>query len=129
MRRCIALLLLVVFGTLSLVPNMDGRELLPLGALVEHYQHHVNDHGERNLSFTDFLIDHYAVAPTQQKETSEHSNLPLHVKITVACASLPGIPSFSLPPVPVSAAISRSTYVPPTPPSDCLRCPEHPPRG
>ncbi len=58
-----------------LMPGSGIAELQHLGLVVEHYQHHVVDHGETSLSFFEFLVDHFA-APTHHD--AHHSQLPFH---------------------------------------------------
>lgn len=58
-----------------MLPRLDAHEIMRVGALVEHYQHHVTDHADRHLSFFEFLIDHYA---SGADEDPEHETLPLH---------------------------------------------------
>ena len=56
--KFLTLIFVVVFGVLSLAPNMQGAQLFKLSEVVEHYQAH--QHSEEMFSsFLDFIVDHY----------------------------------------------------------------------
>ncbi|CAN5454219.1 hypothetical protein BH10BAC6_BH10BAC6_12690 [soil metagenome] len=75
MQRLVSIFLAILLSFSSLVPGMDAREIAKISALVDHYRHHIQDHGETDLTFTDFLIQHYG-QPGSNQDT-EHSELPL----------------------------------------------------
>jgi hypothetical protein len=58
-----------------MLPRLDAHELMRLGAVVEHFHHHVEEHGEKQLSFMEFLVDHFSANSTPDPE---HDSLPLH---------------------------------------------------
>lgn len=75
MQRLVSIFLVILLSCSSLVPGMDAREVAKISALVDHYRHHVQDHGETGLSFVDFLVLHYGQPGADQDH--EHSELPL----------------------------------------------------
>jgi hypothetical protein len=74
MRSAITALLLPLFFVTSLVTGFNTAELRDLGRLAEHYRHHVETHGERDLSVLEFLVDHFGGSAERD---DEHRTLPL----------------------------------------------------
>ncbi len=74
MRSAVTTLLLPLLFVTSLVAGFNTRELRNIGGLVHHYRHHVEAHGERDLTFWDFLADHFSGGA---KRDDEHRDLPL----------------------------------------------------
>ncbi len=58
----------------TVVAGFDTSALGSLAEVVEHYQHHVDDHGETNLSVLEFLVSHFS---TSAQPDDEHDSLPL----------------------------------------------------
>ena len=56
--RLTVLLFTLLFGILSLAPNMQGGQFFKISELVEHYEHH-QDSGDTFRSFLSFVGDHY----------------------------------------------------------------------
>jgi len=75
MQRLVSIFLAFLLSFTSFVPGMDAQELAKISALVHHYRHHVQDHGQTDLSFVDFLVLHYGQPGADQD--NEHSELPL----------------------------------------------------
>jgi hypothetical protein len=75
MQRLVSIFLVLLLSCTSIVPGMDAREVAKISALVDHYRHHVQEHGQTDLSFIDFLVLHYARPGADQED--DHSDLPL----------------------------------------------------
>ena len=75
MRHFISILLLPLVFTSTVIAGFDVHELEKLGNVVLHYQHHVSDHGETNLSFVEYLVDHFSASSSH--EDQDHRGLPL----------------------------------------------------
>lgn len=75
MQRLVSTFLAFLLLSTSIVPGMDARELAKISALADHYRHHVQEHGQTDLSFLDFLILHYGHSNADQDD--DHSGLPL----------------------------------------------------
>lgn len=58
----------------TVVAGFDMSALQSATEVVEHYQHHVNAHGETNLSVIEFLLAHFS---TSAQPDAEHDELPL----------------------------------------------------
>ena len=56
--RTAVLLFTLLFGILSMAPNMQGAQLLKVGELIEHYEQHQSS-DESFGSFLSFVQDHY----------------------------------------------------------------------
>ncbi len=74
MRTAVTTLLLPLLLVTSLVTGFNTAELRNLGELAEHYRHHVEAHGERDLSVLDFLANHFGGSAERDEE---HRTLPL----------------------------------------------------
>lgn len=72
--KVLATIFLPLQLVIALLGTYDPAELSKLGNLVHHYVHHVQEHGEQDLSFFDFLIEHFGSAGGND---SEHESLPL----------------------------------------------------
>lgn len=72
--KSLAIILLPIHLVAALLGSYDPQELAKIGNLVEHFDHHVSAHGQRDLSFVDFLIDHFG---SKQRSDDEHEALPL----------------------------------------------------
>ena len=73
LKYVIACALLPILIAGSMIGSYDSIELRKLPNVVEHYNHHVNVHGEHDLSFLQFLADHYS---SETERDVEHENLP-----------------------------------------------------
>lgn len=58
----------------TVVAGFDTSALGSLAEVVEHYQHHVDEHGQTNLSIVEFLLSHFS---TSAQPDEEHRELPL----------------------------------------------------
>lgn len=109
MRRAVSILLLVVMCALSAFPGMSGHDLSRLGHLAQHYRHHIEQHQQHELSFIEFLVEHYATPQSHQDEPWEHSSLPMHpgaaCTATSAAVDLPATPL-----IPTVSEASPQTY-------------------
>jgi len=92
-----------------MLPRLDAHEIMRVGALLEHYQHHVSDHGDKHLSFFEFLIDHYA---SGANDDAEHTSLPLHDHGT--CAGMTACETHSSVSVVVVQVTRQCVTEPPT---------------
>ncbi len=72
--RTLATMLLPLQLVIALLGTYDPAELSKLGNLVHHYVHHVQEHGEQDLSFLNFLVEHFGSSDIND---SEHESLPL----------------------------------------------------
>lgn len=72
--KSLAIILLPIHLLAALLGSYEPQELSKFGNLVEHFDHHVSAHGQADLSFVDFLIDHFG---SQQRSDDEHEALPL----------------------------------------------------
>ena len=72
--KALATILLPLQLVIALLGTYDPVELSKLGNLVHHYVHHVQEHGEQDLSFLNFLVEHFG---TDSINDSEHESLPL----------------------------------------------------
>jgi hypothetical protein len=116
--RTIAPLLLVFVVFTSAAPGAGLHEWTLLGAIVQHYDHHVRDHGEATLSFFDFLVDHFA-RPTHADP--QHPSLPVHdsyassVLYSITCEAIEQpAPTVHIVDAPI---VPRAPNAPPTPPT------------
>ncbi|MBL0323064.1 MAG: hypothetical protein KA339_05975 [Candidatus Kapabacteria bacterium] len=75
MRRLLSILLLPLVFTSTVIAGFDVHELEKLGNVVLHYQHHVSEHGETDLSFFEYLADHFSASSSH--EDQQHKGLPL----------------------------------------------------
>lgn len=91
--KSLTLILVIVFGMLSLAPNMQGAQLLKFSEVVEHYQVHQQSN-ESFSSFVDFIIDHYF----KNRETKKNE-LELPFKSVVAAPVLITFQKVELQPV------------------------------
>lgn len=90
MYRACATILFAIVSILAMLPGMDGQELVRLGSAVAHYHHHVEQHGQQDLSLAEFITEHYGTPASNQQEPWEHHNLPLqHGSPTVFVQALP----------------------------------------
>jgi|GEM_PF-1480912 hypothetical protein len=58
----------------TVVAGFDTSALASAANVVEHYQHHVKEHGQTNLSVIEFLLSHFS---TSAEPDDEHNGLPL----------------------------------------------------
>ncbi|MFN4908380.1 MAG: hypothetical protein ACK47W_07810 [Bacteroidota bacterium] len=72
--KSLAIILLPIHLMAALLGSNEPSELSKIGNLISHYQHHVMQHGQPNLSFIDFLVDHFG---SDQAADDEHEALPL----------------------------------------------------
>ena len=72
--KVLATIFLPLQLVIALLGSYDPTELSKLGNLVHHYVHHVQEHGEQDLSFFDFLVEHFG---SHDNNDSEHESLPL----------------------------------------------------
>ncbi len=61
----------------AVLPGQGIAELQKVPMLIEHYQHHIQEHDGAQLSFTDFLWMHYSNSSSHKTEES-HEDLPLY---------------------------------------------------
>lgn len=116
--RTIAPLLLVLVVFTSAAPGAGLHEWKRLGAIVQHYEHHVRDHGEATLSFFEFLVDHFARpthADPQHPSLPMHDNHPPSVQYSIACDEIEQ-PTITVPFVNVPL-VKVTPNAPPTPPT------------
>ena len=74
MLNFLSLLLLPLHLLSSALGTTNPVELAKVANVVHHYVHHVDEHGETDLSFADFLIQHFG---SRQSDDREHDSLPL----------------------------------------------------
>jgi hypothetical protein len=60
----------------AILPGQGVSELHKVPALIQHYQHHQESEGHKQLSFTSFLMMHYNDASSHKHE-EDHEDLPL----------------------------------------------------
>lgn len=72
--KSFASILLPIQLIVALLGTYDPGELSKIANLADHYRHHVQEHGETNLTIMDFLIDHFA---GDHAADDEHHALPL----------------------------------------------------
>ena len=72
--KSFATILLPVHLIAALLGTYDPGELAKIANLVDHYRHHVCEHGETDLTILDFLIEHFA---SDHAADDEHGALPL----------------------------------------------------
>ena len=72
--KSFATILLPIQLIVALLGTYDPGELSKIANLADHYRHHVQEHGETNLTIMDFLIDHFA---SDHATDDEHHALPL----------------------------------------------------
>lgn len=58
----------------SVVAGFDTSTLRAAGEVIEHYRHHVEEHGQTDLTLIDFLVSHFS---TSAQPDDEHDGLPL----------------------------------------------------
>lgn len=58
----------------ALVPGRSLQELAKVPGLIDHYRHHVADHG--SISFLDFLNLHYGSPSHRHDREEHHEELP-----------------------------------------------------
>lgn len=81
-----AYLLLPVLVAGAILGTFDAQELQKVPNVLVHYRHHQLEHGEQNLSFLQFLVDHFHAGTEQD---SEHEDLPLLGGLSAAPAIVP----------------------------------------
>ncbi len=67
------LIIIMSVFCIGLGPVLPDLPKIP--AVWGHYQHHIDVHGENDLSFVEFLVDHFAGT---DRHEDEHSTLPMH---------------------------------------------------
>lgn len=72
MRSVISVFLICNIFILAIVPS----DLKKLPMLLQHYNHHRFEEGEKNLSFSEFLVLHYN-EHSKHKSNEDHSELPM----------------------------------------------------
>ncbi len=70
--KLISILFAILFGVLSLAPNMQGGQFLKFNELVEHYEAHQEGHKPFS-SFLSFVKDHYFNNSTSSED---ENNMP-----------------------------------------------------
>lgn len=76
------LIIAISMFSIGLGPLLPDLPKIP--AIWGHYQHHVREHGENDLSFVEYLVDHFTGFDHQD---DEHAQLPLHCTGGVAGGS------------------------------------------
>jgi hypothetical protein len=103
------------------------HELAKLPGIIGHYQHHVEMHGESDLGFFDYLVDHFG---QRSHDDDDHENLPFHGQhqcLGHSATALPPVtPSATLCPLRAPVLIAWTSGEPPTAPSRSIF---QPPRG
>ena len=109
----------------TVVAGFDTSALLRAGEVIEHYQHHVEEHGQTNLSVLEFLLSHFS---TSAQPDDEHEGLPLlgglHAsgvtvipvlgnRIVTFVAPLSDVLPAPLPEIRVTPAPTQSIFQPP----------------
>ncbi len=94
MRRIAATFILPILITGSLMGSFQSQELRQLPNLIAHYNHHKTEHGQPELTFTEFLLDHFL--KTTPDRDPEHEALPLFGSIPVAHSFVPSTMSMHL---------------------------------
>lgn len=113
MLKLVSYFLLPLHLLASALGTTSPVELAKVANVVHHYVHHVEDHRETNLSFADFLIQHFG---SRQSDDREHDSLPLmgcHPATVVPADLVHDIldaapTSVDLPPRPVIAVVGRT---------------------
>jgi len=67
------LIIAISMFCIGLGPLLPDLPKIP--AIWGHYQHHVREHGENDLSFVEYLVDHFTGFDHQD---DEHAQLPMH---------------------------------------------------
>jgi hypothetical protein len=80
--KLFSILFAVLFGVLSLAPNMQGGQFLKLNELVEHYEVHQNSN-QPFTSFLSFVKEHYF---NNSSSSKDEQNMPF--KSTVVTVSV-----------------------------------------
>lgn len=80
LRRKVVYVLAGFFLLNSLLPGF-GTELQKLPSLVNHYQHHLEDH--EAVGFLDFLALHYD-SESEHSKSESHEDLPLFQGVSAA---------------------------------------------
>ena len=70
----------------ALLGTFDAQELQKVPNVLLHYRHHQLEHGEQDLSFHQFLADHFHAGTEQD---SEHEDLPLIGGLSAASLIVP----------------------------------------
>lgn len=68
--------------------SYDARDLAKVPNVMHHYDHHKFAHGQPDLSFIDFLADHFHAGGEQDPE---HEDLPILGGCSAAPSVLPVI--------------------------------------
>lgn len=74
MKKSIATILLPIQLIAALLGSNAPSELSKIGNLIDHYEHHVREHGQHDLTILDFLIEHFGL---DHGADDEHEALPL----------------------------------------------------
>ena len=80
--KLFSILFAVLFGVLSLAPNMQGGQFLKLNELVEHYEAHQKSN-QPFTSFLSFVKEHYF---NNSRSSRDEQNMPF--KSTVVTVSV-----------------------------------------
>jgi hypothetical protein len=70
--RISVIVLAILFGILSLAPNLQGGQFLRLSKVIEHYEQHQKSN-QSFSSFSSFLQDHYF---DNRKTSDDEKQLP-----------------------------------------------------
>ncbi len=80
--KLVSIFFAVLFGVLSLAPNMQGGQFLKLNELVEHYE--VHQEGNKPFSsFLSFVKDHYFNNATSSED---ENNMPFKSTVVTVTA-------------------------------------------
>lgn len=88
LNRTCSLLLLPFVLCGAILGSFDARDLAKVPNVLQHYHHHKIAHGQPDLSFLDFLTDHFHAGGEQDPE---HEDLPILGGCSTAPSVLPVI--------------------------------------
>jgi hypothetical protein len=94
MRRIAATFILPMLITGSLMGSFQSQELRQLPNLIAHYDHHRTEHGQPELTFIEFLLDHFLQSTPDTDP--EHDALPLFGSIPAAQSFVPSMQALRL---------------------------------
>lgn len=104
------LLPVLMFG--ALIGSFDTEDLRKVPNVLVHYEHHLIEHGEHDLTFLEFLIDHFA---SDNGPDTEHDDLPIiggtAGTIIAITSAMEGSVDFDLQPDPVPCSILLSQRI------------------
>lgn len=65
----------MIFCSVLIGLGPEMHELQKLPGVVLHYEHHLEVHGESDLTFLEYLVDHFG---ERSHDDADHASLPFH---------------------------------------------------